>query len=103
MLGYPDAEALDITGPLEVFSEATRLLLANKLTRDPAYSLEVVGLRAGPFPDHLRCTSRGRARVPRDRGCRFVDDIRWQGLQQCVAGWRGTRLDPPTRSRGSKA
>jgi transcriptional regulator GlxA family with amidase domain len=49
MLGFPDAEALDITGPLEVFSEATRLLLANKLTRAPAYSIEVVGLRAGPF------------------------------------------------------
>jgi transcriptional regulator GlxA family with amidase domain len=50
MLGFPDAEALDIAGPLEVFSEATRLLLAKKLTREPAYSIEVVGLRAGPFP-----------------------------------------------------
>jgi transcriptional regulator GlxA family with amidase domain len=50
MLGFPGAEALDITGPLEVFSEATRLLHAKKLTREPAYSIEVVGLRAGPFP-----------------------------------------------------
>jgi transcriptional regulator GlxA family with amidase domain len=50
MLGFADAEALDIAGPLEVFSEATRLLLAKSLTREPAYSIEVIGLRAGPFP-----------------------------------------------------
>jgi transcriptional regulator GlxA family with amidase domain len=50
MLGFPDAEALDITGPLEVFSEANRLLHAKRLTRAPAYSIELVGLRAGPFP-----------------------------------------------------
>ena len=50
MLGFPDAEALDITGPLEVFSEANRLLHAKRLTRAPAYSIEVIGLRAGPFP-----------------------------------------------------
>jgi transcriptional regulator GlxA family with amidase domain len=66
MLGYPDAEALDIIGPLEVFSEATRLLLAHKLTRDPAYSIEVVGLRAGPFP-----TTSG-VRLMAERGFRAV-------------------------------
>jgi hypothetical protein len=35
-LGYPDAEALDIIGPLEVFSETTRWLRANGITAEPA-------------------------------------------------------------------
>lgn len=49
MLGYPDAEILDIAGPLEVFSECTRWLRGKGISREPAYAIEVVGLRAGPF------------------------------------------------------
>lgn len=81
MLGYPDAEALDITGPLEVFSEATRLLLAKKLTREPAYSVEVVGLRAGPF-----LTTSG-VRLIAERAYR---DVRGTDLL-LISGGRGCR------------
>ncbi len=49
MLGYPDAQMLDITGPLEAFARSSRLLSARGISRIPAYSVEVVSLKAGPF------------------------------------------------------
>ena len=99
MLGFPDAEALDITGPLEVFSEATRWLLANNLTREPAYSIEVVGLRAGPFltTSGVRLIAERAYREVRGadvllisggRGCRRVlrDEALLKWLRQMSAG-----------------
>ena len=44
MLAYPDAQLLDVTGPLEVFAIATRLL-AERGRADPGYSVEVVASR----------------------------------------------------------
>jgi transcriptional regulator GlxA family with amidase domain len=49
MLGYPDAQMLDITGPLEAFARSSRLLCDRGMSRVPAYSVELVGLRSGPF------------------------------------------------------
>ncbi len=49
MLAYPDAQILDVTGPLEVFAIATRLL-AERERRDPGYSVELVAMSAGPVP-----------------------------------------------------
>jgi transcriptional regulator GlxA family with amidase domain len=49
MLGYPDAQILDITGPLEVFGRSSRLLWDRGISRTPAYSVELVGLKAGAF------------------------------------------------------
>jgi transcriptional regulator GlxA family with amidase domain len=49
MLGYPDAQMLDITGPLEAFGRSSRLLHDRGISRVPAYTLELVGLKAGPF------------------------------------------------------
>jgi transcriptional regulator GlxA family with amidase domain len=49
MLGYPDAQILDITGPLEVFGRTSRLLQDRGISRTPAYSVELVGLKAGAF------------------------------------------------------
>ncbi len=49
MLGYPDAQMLDITGPLEAFARASRLLQERGISRTPAYSVELVGLKAGAF------------------------------------------------------
>lgn len=53
MIGYPDAQILDITGPLEVFSRASRWLVDNKLRSTPAYEIEVCGLN----PGSIRCSS----------------------------------------------
>jgi transcriptional regulator GlxA family with amidase domain len=47
MLAYPDAQILDVTGPLEVFAVATRLLSAQD-RRDPGYTVELVAATAGP-------------------------------------------------------
>jgi hypothetical protein len=47
MLAFADAQILDVTGPLEVFAIATRLLEAHG-SRDPGYQLELVAMSAGP-------------------------------------------------------
>src|SRR5688572_16960938 len=47
MLAFPDAQILDVTGPLEVFAIATRLLSARH-SSDPGYRVELVAASAGP-------------------------------------------------------
>jgi transcriptional regulator GlxA family with amidase domain len=47
MLAFQDAQILDVTGPLEVFAIATRLLEAAE-RRDPGYRVELVAASAGP-------------------------------------------------------
>jgi transcriptional regulator GlxA family with amidase domain len=47
MFAFPDAQILDVTGPLEVFAIATRLL-AERESRDPGYQVELVAASAGP-------------------------------------------------------
>jgi transcriptional regulator GlxA family with amidase domain len=49
MLGYPDAQILDISGPLEVFGRTSRWLQDRGISRKPAYTVELVALTAGPF------------------------------------------------------
>jgi transcriptional regulator GlxA family with amidase domain len=48
MLGFPNAQVLDITGPLEVFSRTARWLTEHRGARTPAYATELVAARAGP-------------------------------------------------------
>jgi transcriptional regulator GlxA family with amidase domain len=48
MLAYPDAQMLDVTGPLEVFSRAARWLRDEGRTPDLAYGVEIIAARAGP-------------------------------------------------------
>lgn len=48
MLAYPDAQILDVTGPLEVFSRAARWLCDTGRTAQPAYDVAIVAPRAGP-------------------------------------------------------
>ncbi|HEU0225617.1 MAG TPA: DJ-1/PfpI family protein [Steroidobacteraceae bacterium] len=48
MLGFPQAQILDIVGPLEVFSRTARWLGEHCGTRTPAYAVEFVAARAGP-------------------------------------------------------
>jgi len=49
MLAYPDCQILDVTGPLEVFARTSRWLKDRGLRHDDAYSVEIIGLEAGPF------------------------------------------------------
>src|SRR5215831_9786018 len=49
MVAYPDVQILDVTGPLEVFSRASRWMQDHGIRRDLAYRVEVVALRAGAF------------------------------------------------------
>ena len=49
MLAYPGIQMLDVMGPLEVFSRTTRWLKDSGRRRDDAYSLEILGLKRGPF------------------------------------------------------
>jgi transcriptional regulator GlxA family with amidase domain len=46
---FPDAEVLDVTGPLEVFSQAARILGSGEARAEPAYRVEVLARRAGPI------------------------------------------------------
>src|SRR5262249_32646905 len=47
MLAFPGAQILDVTGPLEVFAIANRLLEAQ--ARRPGYQIELVATSAGPL------------------------------------------------------
>ena len=49
MLGFPQAQVLDITGPLEVFARTTRWLTEHRGARIPAYAIELIAARAGPL------------------------------------------------------
>jgi len=42
MLGFPDAQILDIAGPLEVFARASRWLTDEGLADAPAYEITLV-------------------------------------------------------------
>src|SRR5438105_15929577 len=48
LFAYPDVQALDLSGPLEMFARATRLLRDEGRTHR-GYSLAVIGTRAGPI------------------------------------------------------
>lgn len=49
MVAYPDAQILDVTGPLEVFSRTARWLQDEGYRREPAYTVEIVGRKRGPL------------------------------------------------------
>jgi transcriptional regulator GlxA family with amidase domain len=49
MLAYPDTQILDVTGPLEVFARTERWLRDAGRREDHAYTVEIIGLRRGPF------------------------------------------------------
>jgi transcriptional regulator GlxA family with amidase domain len=48
MVGFPDAQILDITGPLEVFSRTSRWLREHASLATDAYCVELVANEAGP-------------------------------------------------------
>jgi transcriptional regulator GlxA family with amidase domain len=80
-LAYPDFQMLDVMGPLEVFSRASRWLQESGRRETDAYRVEIIGLARGPF-----AASSG-LRVYADR--RFSEVAR--GLDTLlISGGRGT-------------
>lgn len=81
MVVYPDAQILDVTGPLEVFSRGARWLAERRGFRVPAYTVELVASATGP--------------VMTSSGLELVARRRWQDLHEVdtllVAGGIGWR------------
>jgi transcriptional regulator GlxA family with amidase domain len=49
VVGFPDAQMLDIVGPLEVFARSGRWLRDHGRRADDAYAVEILAAAAGPF------------------------------------------------------
>ena len=47
MLAYPDAQLLDISGPLQVFASASEILMRTKRASAPSYSTTIVARKRG--------------------------------------------------------
>jgi transcriptional regulator GlxA family with amidase domain len=82
-VAFPDVQVLDVTGPLEVFGRAARLLVERGLRRDLAYSVEIVAASAGP--------------IQTSSGIKIVADRRFRDVRNAVdtllvAGGRGARV-----------
>jgi transcriptional regulator GlxA family with amidase domain len=79
LFAYPDVQALDLSGPLEMFARATRLLRDEERAH-PGYSLSVVGTVPGP--------------IAASSGFRFLPDTTFRALRGgvdtlIVVGGRG--------------
>jgi len=79
LFAYPDVQALDLSGPLEMFARATRILREEHRAH-PGYALTVVGAEAGP--------------IAASSGFRFLPDTTWRTLRSgvdtlLVVGGRG--------------
>jgi transcriptional regulator GlxA family with amidase domain len=81
MVAFPDAQIIDITGPLEVLGRAARMLTDERGWRVPAYTVEIVATKAGAF-----ATSSG-IRLIADRS---IAHVRGPVDTILVAGGRGT-------------
>ncbi len=81
VVAFPGAEVLDVTGPLEVFSQAAHILGAGGARTEPAYRIEVLARRAGPIE-----MSSGIRLVAE----RAVGEVRGGLDTLLVAGGRGT-------------
>jgi len=106
MVAVPDAQLLDVVGPLEVFSRAARLMSDEGRRGAPAYVTEVIAASAGPI-----VTSSGLAIV----ASRAISHVRTGIDTLLVAGGRGipaaladgavvkflTRMAPRVRRMGS--
>lgn len=53
MVAFPEVQILDVTGPLEVFGSASRLLAERTKSAPPAYTVEIAASRTGV----LTCSS----------------------------------------------
>lgn len=69
LFAYPGVQALDLSGPLEMFARATRLL-RDEGRAHPGYSLAVVGTEEGP--------------IASSSGFRFLPDTTFRALRGAV-------------------
>ena len=69
LFAYPDVQALDLSGPLEMFARATRVLREEGRAH-PGYALAVVGTEAGP--------------IAASSGFRFLPDATFGALRGAV-------------------
>ena len=81
MVAFPDAQILDITGPLEVFARASRWLVEERGHHTEAYSVEVIASRPGPLVTSSGIKILADAPISQVRGS--IDTL-------LVAGGRGT-------------
>jgi transcriptional regulator GlxA family with amidase domain len=81
MVAFPDAQIIDITGPLEVFGRAARLLTEERGWHVPAYTVEIAATKAGAL------TTSSGIRVIADRS---IAQVRGPIDTILVAGGRGT-------------
>jgi transcriptional regulator GlxA family with amidase domain len=88
MLAYPQAQVLDITGPLEVFARTSRWLREHRAVRVAPYEIELVAPRAGPIE-----TSGGLTLIATShyRQARRADTLLIAG----GIGYRAMLEDPP--------
>ena len=91
-VAFPDVQVLDVTGPLEVFGRAARLLVERGLRRDLAYTVEIVAADGGAARDLLRHRDRRRRRF-RDRPPR---------RRHAARGRRPRRATPRRRTRAAR-
>src|SRR5438067_1123723 len=83
VVGFPQAQMLDVAGPLEVFARTTRWLEEERVrTRGPAYDVELIAARRGALP-----MSSGVALV----AARAYSDVAGGLDTLLVAGGAGTR------------
>ncbi len=82
LVAFPDVQILDVTGPLEVFSSATREHRERGMAGGPAYTVEVVARTKGPL-----ATSSGVEIV----ASRALRDVRGGVDTLIVAGGVGTQ------------
>ncbi|HVR61167.1 MAG TPA: GlxA family transcriptional regulator [Polyangia bacterium] len=66
LVAYPQAQALDLSGPLEVFATATQAVREGA-RRHAGYVVTVVGTEAGPMASSA--------------GLRFLPDVTWRALR----------------------
>jgi len=80
MFAFPDAQIIDITGPLEVFGRASRWLVDERRWRSAAYTVEIVAAKRGPF-----ATSSGLRLIAN----RSIKELREPLDTLLIAGGRG--------------
>src|SRR5687768_7684836 len=81
VLGFPDAQILDITGPLEVFSRTARWLRDNGKAAGLVYEIELLAREAGPLPTSggLEVTARAFRDAPACDTLLVAGGIGWEG------------------------
>jgi len=61
LLAYDNAKSIDITGPIDVFAMADRLMRQSGKATEPFYSIEILAEQPGPI------TTMGGVRIIADR------------------------------------